>query len=550
MGAEATLKMLLLGEDRSAGKTMDGVGDKAQGLIGHLKGVGKIASGVFAGEALYDGAKEAGRALFEMGKNAMEDAAAARRLSVALHNTTGATDKQVASVENWISKQGVALGVTDDELRPALQRLAQSTGDITKAQHLASLAMDVSAGSGKSLKTVSEALAKANAGNMGALSRLGVRIKDTEGKTMSFNEVTKEMAKTFGGQAAAAADSAQGKFDRLKLIFDETKESIGYKLIPVASALATLLLTKVGPGIGDVSSWLNAHLVPALAQAGQWAGQHLLPILHDLAHWVMDVLVPAIRDFAQKALAGASEAINNVKGHLSNLEPYIRLVMAAWHGVANVLTQFILPVLGDLVKVLLPAIGWALGKIIDVLGALGRAGIWMWNNALGPVLKFLAHAIGVALDLFGEMFQALGHVPGFGWAKDLGDTLKSAADHAHDLASGIKDIPDHKKVSVDITETHIVKTVGGVPIVKPSSHAVGTSFFSGGWTWVGERGRELVQLPRGSSITPEGRLGSVASGGDDLGTLTVVVKTDSGEVIEQRLVKLKRTRGGASLAFV
>jgi hypothetical protein len=180
-----------------------------------------------------------------MVKNGADDLAAQRKLAVALHNTTGATKEQVKGVESWISKQGVALGVTDDELRPALQRLVQSTGNVSKAQKLAGVAMDASAGSGKSLKVVSEAIAKAHNGNLGALSRLGVKIKDTNGKTLTFNQAMKEMGKTFKGQAAAGANTFDGKMGRLKLMFDETKETIGQALIPMLTKLADWFLKLV-----------------------------------------------------------------------------------------------------------------------------------------------------------------------------------------------------------------------------------------------------------------------------------------------------------------
>lgn len=530
--AEATLKMLILGEDRSAGRALKGVGDDAERTGGKLRRVGSIAAGVFAGGALVAGAASAGRALFSMGKNAMEDAAAQRRLEVALRNTTGATKAQVGEVENWISKQGVALGVTDDELRPALQRLAQSTKDITEAQKLTSLAMDVSAGSGKSLKTVSEAMAKAYAGNMGALSRLGVRIKDANGEQMSFNEVTKEMAKTFGGQAAAAADSAAGKFDRLKLIYDETKESIGAKLIPVAAALATFLLTELGPAIGDVSTWLGDNLGPALALVAEWVRTDVLPILRDLGGWVKNELIPVVRDLAEDYIAGLTDAFENVRGKLGNLQPFLDLVQAALRGVWQIVKNVLLPVLGTFYRVALPAIGTALGIVIDALGAVGRIGIWMWNNALQPVFRFLANAIAVAMDLFAKLLRTMGKVPGFGWAKKLAGDLESAADKARDVADGIKKIPTKKKVDVNISTR-----VSGA-----AADAFEAIFGFGGRT-----SRTAGGVTSGASRTLGG-----AGGGEPLyvsGEVLVTVRTDTGEIIEQKLVALKRTSGRARLAF-
>lgn len=250
-----------LGDAKGLTSAADQVERKTSTLGSKMAHVGKIAAIGLAG-----GLAAAGVAMVGMVKNGADDLAAQRKLAVALQNTTGATKEQVKGVENWISKQGVALGVTDDELRPAFQRLVQSTGDITKAQKLAGIAMDASAGSGKSLKTVSEAIAKAHNGNLGALSRLGVKIKDSDGKALSFNEAMKEMGKTFKGQAAAGANTFDGKMGRLKLIMDETKETIGQKLIPILTNLATWflnngipMLKKFGDGFSKVTGFVKEH---------------------------------------------------------------------------------------------------------------------------------------------------------------------------------------------------------------------------------------------------------------------------------------------------
>lgn len=243
VSSSAVLKFILLGEDRT-GKAF---GSASKGMTGLHKGALLVATGTAA----------VGAALFSMAKNAAEDERGQRRLAVALHNTAGANAATVASVEQWISRVGVATGVTDDEMRPAFQRLVQATRDVGEAQDLMKVAMDASAGTGKSLEAVTTALAKAQNGNMGALSRLGIRIKDADGKALSFKDTVAQMAQTFDGQMAKSAESVDGKIARLKLVIDETKEGIGAGLLPIASTLATVLLTKVVPPVQKASQWFD-----------------------------------------------------------------------------------------------------------------------------------------------------------------------------------------------------------------------------------------------------------------------------------------------------
>ena len=107
-------------------------------------------------------------------KAAIADEQAQLKLANALKAATGATDAQIKATESMILKTSLATGVADDELRPALQRLAVSTKDTVEAQKLLSLALDISKGSGKSLEEVANALGKAQDGNTTALGRLGL----------------------------------------------------------------------------------------------------------------------------------------------------------------------------------------------------------------------------------------------------------------------------------------------------------------------------------------------------------------------------------------
>lgn len=176
-------------------------------------------------------------------KAAAEDAAAQEALASQIKRTTGATDAQISANEDWITTQGKLLGVTDDELRPALAGLIRATGDITEAQRAASLAMDVAAAKGVSLETVTKTLEKAYGGNFTALAKLSPELRDMIKAGASLDEVTKAMAETFGGAASDAANTAAGKFGRMKLALDETKESIGAALMPAVETILPILTT-------------------------------------------------------------------------------------------------------------------------------------------------------------------------------------------------------------------------------------------------------------------------------------------------------------------
>ena len=226
-----TLKLSILADVDDLKKKL-GEADKAvEGNASKIADFGKKAAAAFAvaaAAAVAYGTKLA----IDGVKAAIEDEQAQLRLAQALKTATGATDDQIKATEAMILKTSLATGVADDQLRPALQRLAVSTKDTVEAQKLLSLALDISKGSGKDLEQVANALGKAQDGNTTALGRLGLGLSKAELSTLSFTQVQEKLSDLYGGAAATNAETFQGKIDRLKVGFDEAKESLGVALLP------------------------------------------------------------------------------------------------------------------------------------------------------------------------------------------------------------------------------------------------------------------------------------------------------------------------------
>ena len=204
-------------------------------------------------------------------KAAMEDEKSQQMLARQLKATTGATDDQIKSVEKYITAQGRNLGITDDQLRPALAGLVRVTKDVQEAQNAASLAADIAAAKNISLEQASKALERAYGGNTAALAKLDPSVRDMIKGGATLEEVFAKMSSTFGGAAKEASNTAAGGFAKLKLSLDETKESIGAALLPV--------LQKVLPYLQAAADWAQdnpkAFTIMAAAIAGV-AGSILL----------------------------------------------------------------------------------------------------------------------------------------------------------------------------------------------------------------------------------------------------------------------------------
>jgi hypothetical protein len=188
----------------------------------------------------------------DFAKAAAEDQTSALLLEKALQDLTGATDAQVQAVENYIRATSLALGIADDELRPAFARLVRSTDDVAKSQELLNLSLDIAAATGKPLEAVVNAVGRAYDGSTTSLGRLGLGIDKATLASGDFAKIQAEIQSKVGGTASTVAGTATGSFARLTVAVDEAKESIGAGLLPFVGPLADSL-ARLAPIIAENS---------------------------------------------------------------------------------------------------------------------------------------------------------------------------------------------------------------------------------------------------------------------------------------------------------
>lgn len=190
------------------------------------------------------GAVSVGLVVDQLGKAvraAADDQKSQEQLELAVRNNTDATVTQIAEMERTIGKMEMQKAVADDVLRPALGNLVRATGDVTKAQELLNLALDISAATGRDAETVSLALAKAQTGNITALTRLGVPLDAAAVKSKDLEAIQQDLAIRFAGASDAAANSADGGMKKLQIALDNTYEAVGYRVLPVLGDYVTVL---------------------------------------------------------------------------------------------------------------------------------------------------------------------------------------------------------------------------------------------------------------------------------------------------------------------
>ena len=380
MAGSRTLKLSILGD-------VDGLNKSLKTASGDVDSFGdKIGkTGVAIGKAFAAAAAAAGAAAIAIGidgvKAAIADEKAQTQLATALENATGATQAQIKATEDSILKMSLATGVADDDLRPALGRLVRSTQDTEKAQELLALAMDISASTGKPLETVANGLAKAYDGNTAALGKLEIGLSTAELKSMTFEQAQGRLSQLFGGAAAANAQTYAGQIARVKVAFDEAKETIGVALLPILDKLLKFINENALPAINAFS---NAFSLTESDGFGK--------IVSDVGNTLKKTFTPIIE--------GVKSVFESVKTAVMNSKDEFA---AFW----------------DVVKFIAPLVGKAIGDSLRVVGDIAEVVITIIAKVLGAIKPLLNTAID-GINLIIKAYNAIPFAPNVGLIPKIG----------------------------------------------------------------------------------------------------------------------------------
>lgn len=389
MSSKGIMRIKILGDDADLKKALDSAAGKLTGFA--TKAVGAFAA--------FKGLQAGAEYLKEAAQAAREDAEAQAVLHKTISNLTGATEPQLKALDQWIEKKQGATGFTEEQLRPALQKLTSSTKDVGKAQDLLSTAMDISKGRGVELNTVVTALEKAQNGNLSGLQRMGVQTKDASGKTKDFTAILGDLNKAYGGATEAAAK--ENVWERIKLQFGEMKEGLGAGLLPALQKFGdfivgympeiSALFEGAGKVIGGAFSYIADHVLPMLASAFGWLKTNVLPIITGIGDKLREVFGAFRSGGLSEGLASIGDAIKTALPKIAGKLADLGQAFVSWIG------PKIPPMLAALGGLLLDLGRWivtdALPALVSKLGEWAKA-LAAW---VGPMIPDLLYELGALL---------------------------------------------------------------------------------------------------------------------------------------------------------
>lgn len=438
-----------------------GIGAKAISFLGDSLGEAREAQTV---------GKRTASVIKSMGGAANISASGVANLAGAISKKTGIDDEAIQAGQNML----LTFGNVRNEAGKGNRIFSQAS----------QLMIDMSTAMGTDAKQSAIQLGKAlndPVKGTAALGRVGVQFSEDQkeaiktmvesGDTLGAQKtILKELEKQFGGAAASMATPA----DKAEVAWGNLKEQIGTAVLPVVDK-ATRAFTK------DVVPAISTFVTQV--QTGEGAGGQFRDAVERVASTVKKA-AGFVRDNADafKTLAvvlGTAYTAFQTFMFIKNVTTAVRAFNAVLRAnpIGIVITAIALLATGlvlaykksetfrtvvdkafSVVKSAASGMWDGIKVVFNAMKkgfeAVGKAGTWLWNNALQPAFKFIVNGIASILDLWSSMLGTLAKVPGFGWAKKAADAMAGAADKAREMADGIKKIPDKKNVYVAVKYTY------------------------------------------------------------------------------------------------
>lgn len=566
--SDATLRMVLLGEDRSMSKAVKGAGSTADDAGKKWGALAKTAVLGFAGM---------GGAAVVMGVKA---AAMNEQAQVAFTTLLGSSKKAQAYLADLnkfaantpfdlpglidSSRLLLGVGMNAKQVIPTLTAWGDAAGALGIQQD----------GFNRAMIAVSQSLSagRINAGDMNQIVQAGIPIwklmSEATGKTVpelrklsSQGELlskdvlpllNKQMEKDYGGSMAKQSKTLNGLWSTLMDTFSQGMAQAIVPLIPMlknglagATNAVAVVLPKVSAALSSVTNWLVKNKTAVIAAAVAIGALVAITRIH-----AMVLAVQAAGGLAKyiaqtrivTAVTRVWAAVQWLMNAALNANPIGIVIVAIAALAAGVIWAY-------------KNVGWFRTAVDTAFHAIGAIATWLWNHIYAPFIRFLINGFATVADWIGNMLDALSHIPGFGWAADAAAKLHGAANAARNLANNIHDIPDSKTVTVNLRAVYSGVTMSAANAVNAARSRAGRGYASGGMNipagmaWVGEQGPELMYVPGGSNIYSASQSAAMVgggAGGDLLAQAHIYIGT---EKIHTALLRFKRQRGGGSLGL-
>lgn len=456
---------------------------------------------------------------------------------VSMEHFIGATNKGMSTEE--VKK--VAAGFTQ-ELRDNANATPFETGDVIEAgsraiaiaggntkdaMGMVKLAEDMAAASGgtKTISDAIEALADAKLGETERLKEFGFKVSAEEFKAKGFKGVSADLEDFYGGAAEKLAGTGAGLLSTIKGKLKSNYADFGLKVVEqLKPAFEKIIgfIDKVSPTMEKFGLKIADGIGVAIGAISDFAPQFKSGL---------DVVKPMVTNL----LTGLQPIVFSIGNLVKTLAPVIIPPIVNTFAIVSSLISKAAP----FVTAVIDGIGVAISTIAPIVSTIATE----LGEKFGGVIDFLASKSDFIRSVFDTVAPAISEVLSVSWGiispildlaivgfEGLFSVVEFVFPKIQEIVSGVWDVlkPIFEGIGTGISDmTSGIKTgfgnvkdffsIGGGSDKKDKknkkigANARGTNNWSGGLTWVGEEGPELIDLPRGSRVLPNKESISFAS---------------------------------------
>jgi hypothetical protein len=306
-------------------------------------------------------------------------------------------------------------------------------------------------------------------------------------------------------------------------------------LIPAIQQLAGYVQDQLAPAIQQFAAYLQANVIPMVQEAATTIQTQIVPAVEQLAGYLQTDLAAAV-GVVQQNLADFGAMVQAVSGyirdHTAEMSVLLGVLAAVATAVGLLTAGMIAQGIADLAlrgylmvtqvaTEAYAAAQWLLnaaltanpiGIVIVLLAGLVAGLVYAYKNSetFRDIVDGAMRAVGAAFSVLGTTAQTVTTAIG-GFFSALGATISGIIDGINSKIQAAMAAIDGLRAAA----SNIANIVGGAAsavgsVAHNAAGAVphfagGTNYAPGGLAVVGENGPELVNLPRGSEVFPNGQ---------------------------------------------
>ncbi|MFI3230780.1 MAG: hypothetical protein R3Y29_04425, partial [bacterium] len=463
---------------------------------------------------------------------------------------------------------------TGDVISAGARAIAISKGNTSEAMDLVQLSEDMASASGgtKTIMDAVEALADASVGEMERLKEFGFKFSMDDFNEIGYEGVTAELSAFFGGASEKLATSGAGLLstitgkiksnisdfgllvtEELKPVFEKVIEFID-ATTPAMQEFGVNMANHIGNGITFIMDLMPAfhEAFNSLKPLFSSILQAVEPIFSGIAS-AIQTIAPMIQPVFEQIVTTLTDVVNNIApiiasvvdtigANFGNLVPIFESVVSNIQTVISNMTPVISSVIssiGSTMESLAPVIS----SVVSTVGAI----IETLAPIFQTVFETIQEKLAIIIPIIGDLITGLGGIveaclPIISTAFDIAwgvispildmavsgiellhsvvktvfggieSTISSAWSVIKPIAENIGNVLGNISSGISSSVSGALNTVTSkVSSLSIGKNAKGTNSWSGGLTWVGEEGPELLDLPSGSRILPNKESISFAS---------------------------------------